>query len=307
LGGHARAAAAHPAAAGAPTPLARRRTRTTRSAAVKAAVEQWPVCLRDAHPSYIGWEEFMANQARRGCALLQGIAICSHGGRRMGVRCSGPQGAYPVHHCSADQGATGQPQCQEVRALRTNAEFERVLLEAPAPDQVVLAVAAVGQIQAETQAMDHLWGLKRDRARYEAERTRRQCNAVEPENRLVARSLERVWERRLHQSEAVEQAYAAWRGEQAGALADTECAEVLGLAHDLLRVWQAATAGRGTQAHAAPGHARGRPGPEARARPGLDADHLADRRHERAPAAAPRSGLCPLRQQRHSWNSAYGS
>ncbi len=237
----------------------RRRAGTARGATVKVAVEQWPVCLRDAHPGYISWEEFMANQARlagnvarhaagrpgvprRGWALLQGIAVCGRCGRRMGVRYSGPRGDYPVYHCSADQGVTGQPRCQEVRALRTDAEFERVLLDALAPDQIALAVAAVGQLETETRALDHQWDLKRERARYEAERARRQYDAVEPENRLVARSLERVWEEKLRQSEAVEQAYAAWRGEQAGALADTDCAEVLGLAKDLLRVWQAATA-----------------------------------------------------------------
>ncbi len=238
---------------------ARRRAGSARSATVKVAVEQWPVCLRDAHPGYISWEEFMANQARlagnvarhatgrpgvprRGCALLQGIAVCGRCGRRMGVRYSGPHGDYPVYHCSADQGMTGQPRCQEVRALGADAAFERVLLDALTPDQVAIAVAAVGQIEAETQALEHQWGLKRERARYETERARRQYDAVEPENRLVARSLERVWEERLRQSEAVEQAYAAWRAERMGALADMECAEVMGLAQDLQRVWRAATA-----------------------------------------------------------------
>ncbi len=238
---------------------ARRRPGTARSATVKVAVEGWPVCLRDAHPGYTSWEEFMANQARlannvachgagrpgvprRGYALLQGIAVCGRCGRRMGVRYSGPHGNYPVYHCSADQSLQNHPRCQEVRALRADAEFERVLLEALAPDQIALAVAAVGQLEAETQALEHQWALKRERARYEAERARRQYDAVEPENRLVARSLERVWEEKLRQAEAVEQAHAAWQGEQTGALADTECAEVLGLAQDLLRVWQAATA-----------------------------------------------------------------
>lgn len=238
---------------------ARRRPGSARSATVKVAVEQWPVCLRDAHPGYISWEEFVANQARlagnvarhatgqpgvprRGCALLQGIAVCGRCGRRMGVRYSGPHGDYPVYHCSADQGITGQPRCQEVRGLGADAAFERVLLDALAPDQIAMAVAAVSQIEAETQALEHQWGLKRERARYEAERARRQYNAVEPENRLVARSLERVWEEKLRQSETVEQAYAAWRAEQMGALADTECAEVLGLAQNLPRVWHAATA-----------------------------------------------------------------
>ena len=238
---------------------ARRRPGTARSATVKVAVEGWPVCLRDAHPGYISWEEFMANQARlagnvahhaagrpgvprRGYALLQGIAVCGRCGRRMGVRYSGPHGNYPVYHCSADQSLQNHPRCQEVRALRADAEFERVLLEALAPDQIALAVAAVGQLEAETQALEHQWALKRERARYEAERARRQYDAVEPENRLVASSLERVWEEKLRQAEAVEQAHAAWQSEQADALADTECAEVLGLAQDLLRVWQAATA-----------------------------------------------------------------
>ena len=92
----------------------------------------------------------------------------------MGVRYSGPHGDYPVYHCSADQGITGQPRCQEVRALGADAEFERVLLEALAPDQIALAVADVGEIEAETRALEHQWGLKRERARYEAERARRQ-------------------------------------------------------------------------------------------------------------------------------------
>ena len=237
----------------------RHRAGRARGATVKVAVEQWPVCLRDAHPGYISWEEFMANQARlagnvarhataqpgvprRGCALLQGIAVCGRCGRRMGVRYSGPHGDYPVYHCSADQGITGQPRCQEARALATDAAFERILLGALTPDQIAMAVAAVGQIEAQTLALEHQWSLKRERARYEAERARRQYDAVEPENRLVARSLERVWEEKLRLSEAVEQAYGAGRAEQLGALADTECAEVLGLARDLPRVWQAATA-----------------------------------------------------------------
>ena len=95
--------------------------------------------------------------------MLQGIAVCNRCGRRMGVRYSGPHGDYPVYHCSADQGMTGQPRCQEVRTLGADAAFERVLLDALTPDQVAIAVAAVGQIEAEAQALEHQWGLKRER------------------------------------------------------------------------------------------------------------------------------------------------
>jgi DNA invertase Pin-like site-specific DNA recombinase len=237
----------------------RRRTGSAQCATVKVAIEQWPVCLRDAHPGYIDWEEFMANQARladnvarhaaerpgvarRGCALLQGIAVCGRCGRRMGVRYSGPHGDYPVYHCSADQLREGQPRCQEVRALPVDAAIEQELLAALAPDQVALAIAAVGQIEAEIRMLAQQWALKRERARYEAERARRQYDAVEPENRLVARSLERVWEEKLRGLEAVEQAYDAWQREQSGPLGEAECAEVSALAQDLPRVWRAATA-----------------------------------------------------------------
>jgi DNA invertase Pin-like site-specific DNA recombinase len=238
----------------------RRRAGTVRSATVKVAIEQWTVCLRDAHPGYIGWEEFMTNQARlannvashaagrpgaprQGGALLQGIAVCARCGRRMAVRYSGPHGDYPLYQCSADQRLTGQPRCQEVRALGVDAEFERVLLDALAPDQIALAVAAVGELETENRALEHQWGLRRERARYEAERARRQYDAVEPENRLVACTLEQAWEEKLRQLETVEQAYAAWRAEQTGVVpGDAECAEVLGLARNLRHVWEAATA-----------------------------------------------------------------
>jgi hypothetical protein len=111
-----------------------------------------------------------------------------------------------------------------------------------APDQIALAVAAVGQLDAETKLLEQQWALKRERARYDAERARRQYDTVEPENRLVARSLERVWEEKLRQVEAIEQAYNVWRREQGTPVAETDCAEIRALAQDLRRVWQAAGA-----------------------------------------------------------------
>jgi hypothetical protein len=94
----------------------------------------------------------------------------------------------------------------------------------------------------ETRLLEQQWALKRERARYEAERARRQYDAVEPENRLVARSLERVWEEKLRQVEAIEQAYEAWRREQGTPLGESDRADVLALAQDLPRVWHGATA-----------------------------------------------------------------
>ena len=190
------------------TPIGRR-SGSPGCATEAVAIQDWPVCLKDALPGYIDWEEFMANQRRladnlnrydvnrhgvprRGSALLQGIAVCGRCGRRMGLHYSGPHGSYPVYVCRADQHQHGGPRCQEVRALGIDTAVERLLLEALTPDRLALAIAALGELESEARTLEHQWSLKRERARYEAERARRQYDAVEPENRLVARSLERV-------------------------------------------------------------------------------------------------------------------
>src|SRR5689334_941091 len=143
--------------------------------------------------------------------LLQGIGICGRCGRRMGLHYSGQNGNYPVYLCRADQHQHGGPRCQEVRALGVDAAVERLLLEALTPDRLALAIAALGELENEARALERQWSLKRERARYEAERVRRQYDAVEPENRLVARSLERVWEDKLRQAGQIESEYDSWR------------------------------------------------------------------------------------------------
>lgn len=234
----------------------RRRSDSPRSGTVTRAPADWPVCLLDAHPSYIGWEEFMANQKqladngnrydvgqrgvpRKGLALLQGIAVCGRCGRRMSLGYSGPHGDYPVYRCRADKGQRAEPLCQEVRALAVDAEVERLVLAALVPDQVALAVAALGELEQEARLLERQWALKRERVRYEAERARRQYDAVEPENRLVARSLERAWEERLRAVEQVEQEYDRWRREQPLTLSDAERAEILAVGENVASVWTA--------------------------------------------------------------------
>ena len=67
-----------------------------------------------------------------------------------------------------------QPKCQEVRALAVDAAVERLILQSLRPDQIALAVAALGEIESENRTMERQWTLKRERARYDAERARRQ-------------------------------------------------------------------------------------------------------------------------------------
>jgi len=116
-----------------------------------------------------------------------------------------------------------------------------LVLEALAPDKIALALAAVEQLELEQATLRKQWQLRVERARYEAERARRQFNAVEPENRLVARTLEHEWEEKLRTVEKAEQEYQAWLQQSRLELTLADRQDILALAEDLPRVWHAST------------------------------------------------------------------
>ena len=89
--------------------------------------------------------------------------------------------------------------------------------------------------------MERQWTLKRERAGYDAVRARRQYDAVEPENRLVARSLERVWEERLRRVNQIEQQYNTWHRQRTATISESDRQEKLALGEGLPRLWEATT------------------------------------------------------------------
>ena len=225
---------------------------------VSMPMDRWAVLLHDRYPGYISWDEFMANQARleanqnsykrghpgaarRGQALLQGIAMCARCGAHMQLHYSGPRGDSPVYICfEAAQRGTDQ-RCQEVRALGLDDDIERIVLDALAPDKLAIAVATMAELEREDAALQRQWQLRLERVRYDAERARRQYDTVEPENRLVARSLEAQWEDKLRGVEQLEREYENWRRRQRLTLTDEDRDQILALAQDLPRVWSAPT------------------------------------------------------------------
>jgi hypothetical protein len=110
-----------------------------------------------------------------------------------------------------------------------------------APDQVELALAALEALEQEDHALEQQWQLRRERARYEAERAQRQYHLVEPEHRLVARTLEAQWEVALRAVEQVEHEYEQWRRqpELTLSVADREALRALGENFPVL--WHAPT------------------------------------------------------------------
>jgi hypothetical protein len=128
-----------------------------------------------------------------------------------------------------------------VRALALDTQIEQRFLEALQPDQVTLALAALAQLEQEEQAETKQWELRLERARYQARRAERQYQAVEPENRLVARSLEKQWEERLRAVETAEKEYHAWKSSRFGSLTQADREAIVALGSDLPTLWRAPT------------------------------------------------------------------
>jgi DNA invertase Pin-like site-specific DNA recombinase len=226
------------------------------SGIVRQPLDKWEVCLQNVYPAYISWETFLANQAqlhtnrmnyqkkqrgvpRQGQALLQGIVRCGRCGALLHLRYSGPHGESPVYECSNDKREFGGPRCQEVRAIALDAEVERRFLAALRPDQLALALAALEQVEQEDCAERKQWELRLERVRYEAQRAERQYQTVEPENRLVARTLERLWEEKLRAVEAVERNYHTWRAHRLSPITEADQQAIVALGSDLPALWQA--------------------------------------------------------------------
>jgi DNA invertase Pin-like site-specific DNA recombinase len=214
---HARAAGilSNPVYAGAYV-FGRRRTRqvvhpdgSVHSSTTELPRAQWQVLIHDHHEAYVSWEQFLTIEAklatnrtnagarppREGTALCQGIVFCGACGRSMQVRYQDRHPRYECSHSRADHVAT--PQCGSVRADTVDDAVTGALLTAVGPDQVALALAAAGEVTARRARATRAADLAVQRARYHADRAERAFHACEPENRLVARSLETRWETRL--------------------------------------------------------------------------------------------------------------
>jgi DNA invertase Pin-like site-specific DNA recombinase len=219
--------------------------------------EDWPFLIPGHHPGYITWDQFQRNQQRlddnrtlpdhdrrgalrEGFALLQGIVRCGRCGRRMSVRYIN-NASVPSYECNSDHTRFAGKTCQSIRGDEIDAAVAGALLEAMRPAQLEVSMAAFDQIAAQARQLDRQWQLTLERARYEAELARRRFVAVEPENRLVARTLEREWNERLAEIERMERDETLRPRLASRLVHPEERRRVLALARDLSKVWHAPT------------------------------------------------------------------
>jgi DNA invertase Pin-like site-specific DNA recombinase len=217
--------------------------------------EEWEVLIWEHHPGYIDRATFEANQARiqansrprahepggavrEGQALLQGIAVCGRCSRKLSVHYQGRRGHQsPVYYCRG----TGEEWCTRVGGVHIDEAVAGALLAALTPAGVKAALAAADALEQDHDAALAQWRLQVERARYDAERAERRYRQVEPEHRLVARGLERDWEKTLGALAEAEAELSLREHQRPHALTDTERARLLALGSDLGRVWSAPT------------------------------------------------------------------
>jgi DNA invertase Pin-like site-specific DNA recombinase len=215
----------------------------------------WKTCLRDHHPADISWEEFWANQRklrgnrrsgspgapREGSARLSGLAICGRCGRRM-IASYGRDDAHTTYTCAplvVRQGATSR--CWSVAARAIDRAVAGLFLATIQIPELEIALAVARETERQAVEVDHPWALRRERLAYEARLAERRYKAVDPDNRVVARTLEREWNERLRELDQLESDYQAARRRQKLVLSEDDRARILALAKDLPGVWSAPT------------------------------------------------------------------
>ena len=217
------------------------------------ALDALEVLLRDHHPGYVSWDRYLATRAqlrdntrqfasgrgapRPGPALLPGLVVCGRCGCRMQTHYSPTS---PSYVCRTRQKRYGEPVCQSLAIAHVDQAVGAAFLAVVEPAAVEALLALSDEVDRERAQAERQWQLRLERARYDAARARRQYDACEPENRLVARELETRWNARLRTVAALEAEYQRAQRRGLAPLTDAEKAQLRALVGDVPALWHAA-------------------------------------------------------------------
>src|SRR5215469_14062755 len=215
--------------------------------------EEWIVLLREHHEGYIDWDTYERNRrliadnaqmkgvmvrgaAREGRSLLAGLLRCGRCGRKLHVAYSGKDGKVPRYSC---RGATinhGADRCISFGGLRVDAAVESEVLRVLTPGAIEAALDNAQRAAEQTHEVMRALTLELEEARYQAARAERQYDTVEPENRLVAETLERRWNEALARVGELERRLAEIKSEQSRQ-PKPDRARLLALSESFPEVW----------------------------------------------------------------------
>jgi DNA-binding transcriptional regulator YiaG len=133
----------------------------------------------------------------------------------------------------------GKRLCWLVAARRIDDAVARLFLEAVQPPELELGLAVAREVERQAEQLHQQWKLRLERSRYEAQLAERRYKAVDPDNRVVARTLEHEWNDKLRELEELESQYQQERRRQKLELSEQDRARILTLSKNLPQVWSA--------------------------------------------------------------------
>lgn len=214
--------------------------------------EELSVLIRDRLPAYISWDQYLANQERlkqnrslrntrgvpkRGEALLPGLVVCGKCGHHMATKYPGDK--KPSYYCEEYWRAALNEPCGRIAAKTLDDLVAREVLRALEPAALELSVRAIENVEQERKRLHDQWRQKRERARQDVARAERQYHTVEPDNRLVARTLEARWEDALKKQRQVEEDYHRFLVRLPETLGRADRQRILSLADSVATLWHA--------------------------------------------------------------------
>ncbi len=223
-------------------------------------IGSWLVLIQEHHPGYINWDDYLENQqmleqnqtntpdhcssgaAREGRALLQGLLLCAHCGRKLSPRYTGNGGIYPVYDCTRrKEDAQYSAQCVTIQADLVDHAVSARVLEILRPEQIEIAVRAVQELERRSQAVDQQGRMRIERLEYQAQLAQRRYEEVDPANRLVAGTLEQRWNDALVELKNAQAELHRTREQQGLELTEEQKAQLRALAEDLPKLWNSPT------------------------------------------------------------------
>lgn len=223
----------------------------SRSGRRSVPMEQWKVLIKDCLPAYITWEQYLRNQEqirqnrsswetpgtpRQGSALLSGLLICGCCGVKMSTYYSNPRGRY---ECRREHHEGRKRTCRGLATSAVDALVTQQALCALLPASLELSLRASKDIQRERDRQTQHWQQQLERVRYDVHQAERCYRAVDPENRLVARTLEQQWEQSLRQERQLEEEYDRFMQHRASVSSPDDEERIRALASDVPALWHA--------------------------------------------------------------------
>lgn len=215
----------------------------------------WLACIPNAHPGYISWEQFQENlriletngrpyelarasPPREGAALLQGRAVCGRCGNHFRVRYVARRGKQEAWYvCDRGHAARGELNCQSIAGLPIDKVIGALVTRSMTPAAVELALEIRREIEARYEEADQLRGRAIERAQIEVDLAQRRFMLVDPNNRLVADTLEKEWNDKLRTLAGTREERERARQRDQIVLDDAIRRQLLAMTTDFREVW----------------------------------------------------------------------